>query len=222
MEKLERFSEELKKFYPEIKIASNVDTGPVMDKAWSVRAGNGWLGKHTNVISKEIGSWFFIATIITNMEFESGIPETDLCGTCTACLDACPTGALINEYVLDATKCISNLTIENRGEIPEQFKGKFDNWIFGCDVCQDVCPWNNKFGRETTSTQFQDRTNIELNLSEVTQMTNSQFRNKYISSPINRARSKGLKRNAEFLLNSKKFNYPFESLLFFVNHTIIE
>ncbi|MBU1099775.1 MAG: tRNA epoxyqueuosine(34) reductase QueG [Bacteroidetes bacterium] len=202
--KLEEFSEELKKLNPEVQIASYVDTGPVMDKVWAVRAGNGWLGKHTNVISREIGSWFFIATIITDMEFEPAIPQTDLCGSCTACLDACPTGALVEEYVLDASKCISNLTIENRGEIPAEFKGKFDGWIFGCDICQDVCPWNNKFGRETASAEFQDSTNIELNLEDVTQMTNSEFRKEYISSPINRARLKGMKRNAEFLRNSNK------------------
>ena len=139
-DKLKTFSEEVKCIEPEAELISYVDTGPVMDKAWAVKSGLGWLGKHTNVISREIGSWFFIANIITNLEFESAIPQTDLCGTCTACIDACPTNAIVDEYILDAGRCISNLTIENKGEIPEDFKGKFENWIFGCDICQGRLP----------------------------------------------------------------------------------
>ncbi|MFC2136380.1 tRNA epoxyqueuosine(34) reductase QueG, partial [Bacteroidota bacterium] len=137
-EKLFELVEDLREIDPDFDAVSYVDTGPVMDKAWAVRAGIGWMGKHTNIISKELGSWFFIATVISNYKFDFNIPSQDFCGTCTACIDACPTDALIEEYVLDANKCISNLTIENRGKIPSLFKGKFDNWLFGCDICQDV------------------------------------------------------------------------------------
>ena len=148
-EKLDELETMLKEIDPEFESISYVDTGPVMDKAWAVRAGIGWLGKHTNVINREIGSWFFIATLITNYEFDYSEMITDFCGTCTACIDACPTNAIVQEYVVDANKCISFLTIENKNEIPNEFKGKFDNWIFGCDICQDVCPWNQKFSVDT-------------------------------------------------------------------------
>ena len=142
---LDELEEELKKIDPQFESISYIDTGPVMDKAWAVHAGIGWLGKHTNVINREIGSWFFIANLITNYEFEYNEQIPDFCGSCTACIDACPTDAIIQEYVVDANKCISYLTIENKKEIPEEFKSKFDNWLFGCDICQDVCPWNQKF-----------------------------------------------------------------------------
>jgi epoxyqueuosine reductase len=178
---------------------SYVDTGPVMDRAWAVKAGIGWLGKHTNVISRDIGSWFFIANIITNHKFEYNEPLTDFCGSCTACIDECPTDAIVDEYVLDSNKCISNLTIENKGDIPEKFKGHFENWIFGCDICQDVCPWNDKFAFKKERSEFRPVINIELNLDEVKNMTGSRFKQRFAVSPINRARLKGLKRNAEFI-----------------------
>jgi epoxyqueuosine reductase len=154
-----------------------------MDKAWAVRSGIGWLGKNTNVISREIGSWFFIANVITNIEFEYNEPITDFCGSCTACIDACPTGAIVDEYVVDANKCISYLTIENKGEISEEFKGKFDKWIFGCDICQDVCPWNQKFPCLTSEKEFYPR-ETELNIMEIKNMSNSRFKKKFGDSLI--------------------------------------
>jgi epoxyqueuosine reductase len=195
---LDELEEELKKIYPAFESISYVDTGPVMDKAWAVRAGIGWLGKHTNVISREIGSWFFIANIITNYEFDYSEPITDFCGSCTSCLDACPTKAIIQEYVVDANKCISYLTIENKGEITKELKGKFNNWIFGCDICQDVCPWNQKFPVETLIKDFHPQ-NKELNLADVDEMTEADFRQRFRVSPIKRAKLSGLKRNASFL-----------------------
>ena len=198
-DKLKTFSEEIKSINSDAELISYVDTGPVMDKAWAVRSGLGWLGKHTNVISREIGSWFFIATVITNLEFEASIPQTDLCGTCTACIDACPTNAIIDEYVLDAGRCISNLTIENKCDIPKEFSGKFDNWVFGCDICQEVCPWNNKFAKTTTSKEFLSTDNKELNFGEIKELSNSRFRKRFFDSPILRAGLKGLKRNVEFI-----------------------
>ena len=198
---LDELEEELKKVDPQFECISYVDTGPVMDKAWAVRSGLGWLGKHTNVINREIGSWFFIANIITNYEFDYSEQIPDFCGTCTACIDACPTNAIVREYVVDANKCISYLTIENKNEISEEFKGKFDNWLFGCDICQDVCPWNQKFPVETLLKDFHPQ-NKELNLNEVLEMNEEEFKEKFNTSPVKRAKLAGMKRNASFLKNN--------------------
>jgi epoxyqueuosine reductase len=198
---LDELQEELKKIDPDFESISYVDTGPVMDKAWAVRAGIGWLGKHTNVINQEIGSWFFIANVITNIEFYYSEQIPDFCGSCTACIDACPTNAIVKDYIVDANKCISYLTIENKKDISEEFKGKFDNWIFGCDICQDVCPWNQKFSLETLINDFHPQ-NKELNLDEVVELTEEEFKNRFKNSAVKRAKLSGLKRNASYL----KFN----------------
>lgn len=195
---LNELEAEIKKLDPKFDSISYVDTGPVMDKAWAVRAGLGWLGKHTNVINREMGSWFFIANIITNFEFDYSESIPDFCGTCTACIDACPTNAILQEYVVDANKCISYLTIENKNEISEEFKGKFDNWLFGCDICQDVCPWNQKFPVESLINDFHPQ-NMELNLNEVLELNEEEFKEKFKTSPIKRSKLKGLKRNAKFI-----------------------
>ncbi len=200
-DKLKILEKELKEIDPEFKSLSYVDTGPVMDKAWAVRAGIGWLGKHTNVINPNIGSWFFIANIITNYEFNYSELISDHCGSCTACIDACPTNAIVDEYVLDSNKCISYLTIENKDEIPESFKGKFDNWIFGCDICQDVCPWNIKFSEVCKEKDFnpvEEKTGIPLN--EVLKMDEESFKLRFKESPVKRTKLSGLKRNATFIL----------------------
>lgn len=202
-DKLNQLTVELKEVYPEFEAKSYVDTGPVMDKVWAHRSGLGWIGKHTNLINPKIGSWFFIANIITNLDFEPNQIIPDHCGNCTACIDACPTKAIAEPYVVDANKCISYLTIENKGEIPSEFDGKFDGWIFGCDICQDVCPWNIKFQTETNEREFTTSENKEIELLSVNELTNSQFKNKYLSSPISRARLKGIKRNARFLIDSE-------------------
>lgn len=198
---LDELEEELKEIEPGFESISYVDTGPVMDKAWAVRSGIGWLGKHSNVINREIGSWFFIANIITNYDFDYSEPIPDFCGTCKACIDACPTNAIIQEYIVDANKCISYLTIENKKEISEEFKGKFDNWLFGCDICQDVCPWNQKFPVETLIKDFHPQ-NKELYLNEILEITEEKFKERFSNSPIKRAKLSGLKRNASHI----KFN----------------
>lgn len=197
-QKLDVLETELKQLEPELETISYVDTGPVMDKVWAVKSGLGWMGKHTNIINPNIGSWFFIANIITNYEFEYSEMITDHCGTCTACLDACPTNAIVQEYVVDANKCISFQTIENKSEIPDELKGKFENWIFGCDICQDVCPWNNKF---SISTQLKDfyPANKEFSLDEILKMEEINFKTRFAESSIKRTKLKGLKRNAKFL-----------------------
>ena len=199
-EKLDNLVDEIKKINNSFKAKSYVDTGPVMDKTWAVKSGIGWLGKHTNVINKEYGSWFFIATLITNFEFEYSLPIEDFCGSCRACIDACPTNAIIEEYVVNANKCISYLTIENKNEIPEQFKGKFDNWIFGCDICQDVCPWNNKFSKVTDILEFFPvNDNKEISLDEAVSLSKEEFNKRFEKSPVKRAKLSGLKRNAAFI-----------------------
>lgn len=195
---LDELETSLKELEPELETLSYVDTGPVMDKAWAVHAGIGWMGKHTNVINPNIGSWFFIANIITNYNFDYSEMVTDHCGTCTACIDACPTNAIVNEYVVDANKCISFQTIENKVEIPNELKGKFDNWVFGCDICQDVCPWNQKFSIITSIREFYPQ-NKELKYDEVMKLDNQAFKELFAESPIKRTKLKGLQRNAKFL-----------------------
>jgi epoxyqueuosine reductase len=197
-QKLDELETVLKELEPELETLSYVDTGPVMDKAWAVRAGIGWMGKHTNVINPDYGSWFFIATIITNYEFEYSQMISDHCGTCTACIDACPTKAIVQEYVVDANKCISFQTIENKEEIPAELKGKFDNWIFGCDICQDVCPWNQKFSQNTWAKEFHPIVK-EISYDEVMKLDNQTFNERFAESPIKRTKLKGLQRNAKFL-----------------------
>jgi len=204
-EKLDKIISDLKDKETSFEAASYVDTGPVMDKAWAVRSGIGWLGKHTNVINKKIGSRFFIANIITNWEFEYSNPIEDFCGSCTACIDACPTNAIIKEYVVDSNKCISYLTIENKQNIPEEFKSQFENWIFGCDICQDVCPWNIKFSKFMPTKEFHpQKGNRELNMNDVLNLTKTEFDKRFSVSPIKRAKLSGLKRNAEFLLSKNE------------------
>jgi epoxyqueuosine reductase len=198
--KLDKLIFELQKIDPLFKGKSYIDTGPVMDKAWAVKSGIGWLGKHTNVINKDYGSWFFIANLITNFEYNYSIQIEDFCGSCRACIDACPTNAIVEEYVLDSNKCISFLTIENKKEIPGKFKGKFENWMFGCDICQDVCPWNNKFSKITAQAEFLPaNNNSEIFIDDVISLTKDEFNKRFKDSPVKRAKITGLKRNAEFL-----------------------
>ena len=129
--------------FGDINIRGFVDSAPVMDKAWAEKSGLGWIGKHSNLINKEKGSYFFIAELILDLELDTDLPIKDYCGTCTKCIDECPTDAIIKPYVVDGSKCISYLTIELKDEIiPDEFNGKMDNWMFGCDACQEVCPWN--------------------------------------------------------------------------------
>jgi epoxyqueuosine reductase len=184
---------------------SYVDTGPMMDKAWSVRAGIGWQGKHTNIINKEFGSWFFIANIITNYNFDYSKQIEDFCGTCSACLEACPTNAIIAPYIVDSNKCISYQTIENKGEIPANLKGKFENWIFGCDICQDVCPWNIKYSKNSLISEFYDMDNRkEIELGKAIGLTQGEFNSTFTDSAVKRTKLKGIKRNAAFLKESNQ------------------
>jgi epoxyqueuosine reductase len=173
-----------------------VDTGPVLEKAWAQRAGIGWQGKHSNIISREFGSWLFLGEIITTLALEPDPPATDHCGTCTLCIEACPTGAITEAYVVDSGKCLSYLTIEHRSEITGTITEQFDGWIYGCDVCQDVCPWNDKFSRPTSEGAFMPREDrAEPNLEEWSNMSREEFAVRFRESPIKRTKWEGLMRN---------------------------
>lgn len=188
---------------PDVRSAVYVDTGPVLDKAWAVRAGIGWLGKHTNVITKEYGSWVFLGEIILDVELEYDEPIPDFCGSCTACIEACPTSAIVEPYVLDSTKCISYLTIENKEDIPEKFKSKLANWVYGCDICQDVCPWN-RFQQPTEEMAFRPREeNIAPDLHALSVITEEEFSRRFRRSPVKRTKRKGLVRNANAVLEGR-------------------
>ena len=188
---------------PDANAVSYVDTGPVMDKAWAVRAGVGWLGKHTNVISKEYGSWIFLGEIIVDLELEYDEPMADFCGSCTACIEACPTDAIVEPYVLDSNKCISYLTIEHRGEFSDELKPYLDNWVFGCDICQDVCPWN-RFQRQTEDNSFAPRSsNVTPDLNELGTLSSEEFSERFKRSPVKRTKREGLVRNVRAVREGK-------------------
>ena len=176
-----------------------VDSAPVLDKAWAAKSGLGWIGKHSNLITKETGSFYFIAELIIDLELDYDFPTTDHCGSCTACIDACPTQAIVDPYVVDGSKCISYFTIELKNEIPSIMKGQFDDWMFGCDICQDVCPWN-RFSKSHKEPLFNPTPEIlSFSKKEWEEITQEVFQNILKNSPIKRTKYLGLKRNIEFL-----------------------
>ena len=177
-----------------------VDSAPVMDKAWAQKSGLGWVGKHTNIIHPKNGSFFFIAELILDLELEPDGPMKDYCGTCTKCIDACPTDAIVAPYVVDGSKCISYLTIELKDEIlPSEFKGKMENWAFGCDICQDVCPWN-RFSKPQNESRFNPHENLlKLNKADWEDLTQEVFQELFRKSAVKRTKFDGLKRNIDFL-----------------------
>jgi epoxyqueuosine reductase len=179
-----------------------VDSAPVMDKVWARKSGLGWLGKHSNLINREIGSFFFIAELILDVDLEEDGPVKDYCGTCTRCIDACPTDAIVNPYIVDGSKCISYFTIELKGAIPETQNGKFGNWAFGCDICQDVCPWN-RFAKPHQETDFLPHENFSsMTKSDWTELTEEIFQELFRKSAIKRTGFDGLKRNIRFIEKS--------------------
>ena len=188
--------------FPGSKAVSSVDAGPVMDKVWAQRAGVGWIGKHTNVITRDHGSWVFLGEIITTLEIAPDLSATDHCGTCTRCIDACPTHAIIEPSVVDSHLCLSYLTIEHRGPVDPHLHSAFDGWLFGCDVCQDVCPWNVKFSQESPEPGFHPREgHREPGLEEWRTMSQEQFSTRFRASPIKRAKYEGLMRTIDILLS---------------------
>lgn len=176
-----------------------VDSAPVLDKAWAAKSGLGWIGKHSNLLTQKTGSFYFIAELILDLELEYDSPTTDHCGTCTACIDACPTEAIVAPYVVDGSKCISYFTIELKDNLPQELKGQFDDWMFGCDVCQDVCPWN-RFSKPHTEDRFNPNSEI-LNFSKKdwNEISEDTFRKVFQKSAIKRTKFEGLKRNIIFI-----------------------
>ena len=211
-EKLGEFRDWLTGLRPGAEARFYVDTGPVMEKAWAARAGIGWLGKHTNVITREIGSWVFLGEILTTLDLEPDSPALDRCGTCTRCIEACPTGAIVEPYVVDSNLCLSYLTIEHRGPVAESLHGEFDGWIYGCDVCQDVCPWNTKFARDAGAEAFAPREGFDAPpLEQWHAMDQGAFSALFRRSPVKRAKLEGLRRNIAIVLHAADPQYPLPS-----------
>ncbi len=176
-----------------------VDSAPVMDKAWAAKSGLGWMGKHSNLLSKKVGSFFFIAELIVDLALDYDPPMTDHCGSCTACIDACPTQAIVQPYVVDGSKCISYLTIELKNEIPAHFSSQMDDWMFGCDVCQDVCPWN-RFSKPHREPLFNAHPELlSKSKKEWEEITEEVFQEIFRKSPVKRTKFSGLQRNIKFL-----------------------
>ena len=176
-----------------------VDSGPVMERAWAERSGIGWIGKNSLVLRRDIGSWFFLGTVITEVVLAPDSPIADNCGTCRACLDACPTDAFVKEGVVDARKCISYQTIENRATVPEDLHEKMEGWVFGCDICQEICPWN-RFQQTSTEPDFAPREGqAHPRLDELLDMNEETFNVRFAGTPIRRAKHAGILRNARLL-----------------------
>ena len=173
-----------------------VDTGPIVERVYAKYAGVGWLGKNTCVINQKIGSWLFLGVIVTSLELSPDLPAPDRCGTCSRCIAACPTQAIVAPYELDSNKCISYLTIEKRGSIPEEIRESMGHQVFGCDICQDVCPWNRK-APATNKPEFQPREGlVNPALAWLAEMSREEFREQFGGSPVQRAKHCGLRRNA--------------------------
>lgn len=198
-EKLTQLMLYLREEIGEIEGRVFVDSAPVMDKAWASRAGLGWVGKNTNLISKQVGSFFFIAELIIDLDLEYDLPVADHCGSCTACIDSCPTEALTAPYQIDGSKCISYATIELKESIPETFKDKMEGWAFGCDICQTVCPWN-RFASPHQEPAFQPKEELlALTAKDWQELTEETFKKVFQKSAVKRAKFSGLKRNIKFL-----------------------
>jgi len=197
--KLKELQEFISENIGEVSGRAFVDSAPVLDKAWAAKSGLGWIGKHSNLLTQRVGSFYFIAELIIDLELEYDAPTTDHCGTCTACIDACPTQAIVDPYVVDGSKCISYFTIELKNEIPTSVKGKFDDWIFGCDVCQDVCPWN-KFSKTHNEPLFNPHPDLlSMTKKDWEEITEDVFRKVFQKSAVKRTKFSGLTRNIEFL-----------------------
>jgi len=202
-QKLNILISKLKEQVPDISVRGFVDSAPVLERAWATRAGLGWIGKNSMLISKKNGSYFFISELITDIELEYDMPMGgNFCGDCSRCIDACPTAAITNLRIVDANRCISYLTIENKGEIPESFAGSYEKWIFGCDICQQVCPWN-RFSTPHNEPLFSPSEElIGLKKEDWENMNIDQFKSIFKKSAVKRAKFAGLKRNIDFVAGS--------------------
>jgi len=200
-EKLKNFLKTLQQNIGEINGRGFTDSAPVLERSWAVKSGLGWIGKNGNLITKNQGSFFFIATLITDLELEPDDPfAKDYCGTCTKCIDSCPTEAILPNKVIDGSKCISYFTIELKDMlIPDKMKGKFENNLFGCDICQDVCPWN-RFSKPNTETEFTPLNEVlHFSKNDWEELTEESFKVIFKKSPLKRSKFEGIKRNLKFL-----------------------
>jgi epoxyqueuosine reductase len=176
-----------------------VDSAPVLEKAWAAKSGLGWIGKNSNLLTQKVGSFYFIAELVIDLDLDYDYATTDHCGTCTACIDACPTQAIVAPYIVDGSKCISYFTIELKESIPQEMKGHFEEWAFGCDICQDVCPWN-KFSKPHNEPLLNPNPDLlSMNRKDWDEITEETFRAVFKDSPLKRAKFSGLKRNINFL-----------------------
>ena len=200
-DKLKTFLKKIQQEIGEVNGRVFVDSAPVMERTWAKRSGNGWIGKNSLLLNRNMGSFFFLAELIIDIELEYDGPIKDYCGTCTACMDACPTEAIPQPYVIDGSKCISYFTIELKEEIPAEVKGKFENWIFGCDICQDVCPWN-RFSNPHSEKKFEPHAQLkDFTKNDWQEITHEVFEKLFKKSAIKRTKFEGLKRNINFVSN---------------------
>jgi len=198
-EKLKELLFSIQSTIGEVSGRAFIDSAPILDKAWAAKSGLGWLGKNSNLLTQKVGSFYFIAELIIDLELEYDNATSDHCGTCTACIDACPTQAIVAPYVVDGSKCISYFTIELKENIPHEMKGNFNDWAFGCDVCQDVCPWN-KFSKAHKEPLFNPNSELlSMSKKDWTEITEETFKVVFKNSPLKRAKFEGLKRNIDFL-----------------------
>lgn len=183
----------------DIEVRTYVDTGPVQDKVWAERAGLGWIAKNGNLITRQYGSWVFLAEILTNLDLTPDTPHTEHCGTCTRCIEACPTDAIVQPFVVDANRCIAYHTIENRAEtLPEDIQSQMQGWVAGCDICQDVCPWNIRFATETDIEDFQPYPdNVSPDLEELANISDEEWDRRFRGSALRRIKPYMLRRNAQ-------------------------
>ena len=198
-EKLKTFLDAIRAEIGEIYGRAFVDSAPVLERAWAKKSGIGWIGKNSLLLNRESGSFFFLSELILDLELEYDGPAKDYCGTCTACMDACPTDAIPTPYEVDGSKCISYFTIELKEEIPSEVKGKFGNWIFGCDICQDVCPWNS-FSKPHQEPRFDPSPEFrDMTTNDWKELTEEVFQKSFKKSPLKRAKFEGLRRNIKFI-----------------------
>jgi epoxyqueuosine reductase len=199
--------------HPSAKVRGVVDTAPLLEREFAQLAGLGWIGKNTLLLNRRLGSWFFLAALLTDLDLECDAPhETDHCGTCTACLDACPTQAFVAPYVLDARRCISYLTIEHRGPISEELRGGVGEWLFGCDVCQDVCPWNHRAPQSEEAAFAPSEQMNPIDLIGLFTLDDEAFRARFRHTPLWRAKRRGVLRNAAIVLGNQREPRAVETL----------
>ncbi len=198
-EKLREFIDAIRQTIGHVEGRAFVDSAPVMERAWAKKSGLGWIGKNSLLLNREAGSFFFLAELIIDLELEYDGPVKDYCGTCTACMDACPTDAIPEPYSVDASKCISYFTIELKEEIPAAVKGKFENWIFGCDICQEVCPWN-RFAKPHNEPRLNPNDDLhKMTKDDWRDLTEDVFKKVFRDSPLKRSKFEGIRRNVRFV-----------------------